>query len=76
MNRIEKPQSIYLILIEIQCEHIINPDIHVELWNFILLLIISIIKDKINEIVTIFALFRFQSVTIPFSLWKASQVSC
>ena len=74
MNHIENICRIYHF--DLYCGHIINPDIQVELWHFILLVIISIIKVKLNEIITIFALFRFQSVTVLFSLRKASQVSC
>ena len=51
----------------------INPEIQIEHWNVILVVVISIIKDSPDEVVTVIALPRFQGVTVLFPLWKASQ---
>lgn len=53
----------------------INSNIYVELWRMILVVIIPIKKENLDEIVTVFALFRFQGVTVLCSWWEASQIS-
>jgi hypothetical protein len=63
----------YLIILQFHRDPIIDPDIQVELLRLILVVVICIIKECPDEVVTVFALRRFQGVTALYSLWKASQ---
>jgi hypothetical protein len=77
MNNLGKKRMIICLivcLIEIHRGPKINPNIYVKLWKLILVVIISIVKQSPDEIITKFALFRFQGVTILCSLWKAPQI--